>query len=247
MNDKRSLLSARHAILGTISLVAVLSLALMPDSESPRAKEEPPEVTHDGLHRVQDSKAAIGYIKPDADFGAYNRLLILDCHVAFKKNWQRDKNREATTLSQRVKDSDMERIKEDMANLFLEVFVEELDTKGGYEVVDKIGEDVLIIRPAIIDLDITAPDLGRDTGRSRTFTSSAGAATIYIELYDSVTSEILARAVDRKGARDTGWMTWSNRVSNSAEARRILRRWASLLRERLDEYHDGKAGSAPGP
>jgi hypothetical protein len=162
--------------------------------------------------------------------------MILDCHVAFKKNWQRDQNRDRKSVSNRASDSDMERIKEDMAQVFQEVFVEELDTQGGYQVVDEVGDDVLIIRPAIIDLDVTAPDTG-SASRSRTFTSSAGAATLYVELYDSVTGEILARAIDRKAARDYGHMTWSNRVSNSAEAKRVLRQWAGLLRQRLDEVH----------
>lgn len=235
------LLTTRHATLGTSSLVLILFLASMSYSQSLQAKEEPPEVSHDGLHRLHDTKVALAYAKPDADFSVYNRLLILDCHVAFKKNWQRDHNRSYKSVSDRVSDSDMERIKEDMAQAFQEVFIEELDTQGGYQVVDEVGDDVLIIRAAIIDLDVTAPDLGKSTGRSRTFTSSAGAATLYIELYDSVTSEILARAIDRKAARDSGHMTWSNQVRNSADAKRVLRQWAGLLRQRLDELH-GKGG-----
>ncbi len=127
-----------------------------------------------------------------------------------------------------------------MAQVFREVFVEELDTEGDYQVVDEIGDDVMIIRPAIIDLDVTAPDTG-GAGRSRTYTSSAGAATLYVELYDSVTGEILARAIDRKAGRGYGHLRWSNRVSNSAEAKRVLREWAGLLRQRLDEVH-GKGG-----
>jgi hypothetical protein len=64
----------------------------MPYSESLQAKEEPPEISHDGLHRLHDTKVALAYAKPDADFSVYNRLVILDCHVAFKKNSQRDQN-----------------------------------------------------------------------------------------------------------------------------------------------------------
>jgi len=85
-------LSARHATLGTMSLIFVLFLAFLPYSESLQAKEEPPEISHDGLHRLHDTKVALAYAKPDADFSVYNRLVILDCHVAFKKNSQRDQN-----------------------------------------------------------------------------------------------------------------------------------------------------------
>lgn len=64
----------------------------MPYSGLVQAKEEPPEISQDGLHRLHDTGVAQPYAKPDADFSVYNRLVILDCHVAFKKNSQRDQN-----------------------------------------------------------------------------------------------------------------------------------------------------------
>ena len=124
-----------------------------------------------------------------------------------------------------------------MAEAFREVFIEELTENDGYELVDAPAEGVLLIRPAIIDLEASAPDT-RSAGRSYTFVDSAGAATLYIELYDSVTGEILARAVDRKADRSHGTMQWASQVSNRSDAKRILRTWAGWLRERMDEIHD---------
>ncbi|MGI9287827.1 MAG: DUF3313 family protein [Pseudomonadales bacterium] len=233
LND---LLLSKRAILTTDSLMLVLVLTFVSYSGFLGAKEELPEVTHDGLHRLHKTKVALAYQKPEADFSIYHRVLILDCHVAFKKNWQKKQNRERRALSSRISDKDMERIKRDMADVFRDVFVEELDKVGGYQVVDTPANDVLLIRPVIIDLDVTAPDK-MEAGRSRTFTSSAGAATLYLELYDSVSGEILARAIDRKAGRSYGHFQWSSRVRNSAEAKRIVRQWANLLRQRLDEMH----------
>jgi len=191
--------------------------------------------THDGLKQVPDSKVAAAYIDPDADFGTYNKIVILDCHVAFKKNWQRDQKKTGSHVS--VSSSDMEKIKAEVAGLFREVFVEELSKDGGYEIVHSAGDDVLLVRPAIIDLDVTAPDT-MAAGRSRTYTTNSGAATLFVELYDSVTGDILARAADRKSAEKAGgYLSYSNRVTNKADARRMMRSWAKLLRERLDEFH----------
>ena len=64
--------------------------------------------------------------------------------------------------------------------------------------------------------------------------------TLYLEIFDSVTGQILARVVDRGEDRGMGRIEWQNAVTNKAEADRILRRWASALRARLDEVH-GKA------
>lgn len=191
--------------------------------------------THDGLVLVPDRKVAAAYADPEADFGIYNKIMILDCYVAFKKDWQRDQKRTGSRIS--VSSNDMDRIKAGVAELFREVFTEELSKDGGYEIVDTAGDDVLLVRPAIIDLDVEAPDLGT-AGRTRTYTTTAGAATLFIELYDSVTGDILARAADRKEARTMGgYLTYSNRVTNTADARRMMRKWAKLLRERLDEFH----------
>ena len=59
----------------------------------------------------------------------------------------------------RVSTRDMDRMKADVAAAFKKVFTEELQTKGGYEVVDTAAQDVLVLRPAIINLQVTAPDL----------------------------------------------------------------------------------------
>jgi len=233
-------LRIRFAGMCAVTTAIALALTLTPQQDLRAADDDIPEFTHDGLQRVIDSKAALAYIKPGADFSTYDRFMILDCYVAFKKDWQKDYNRDQRSASGRVSDKDMERIRNDMADVFREVFVEELSQNDGYELVDAPASNVLLIRPAIIDLVASAPDTG-SVGRSYTFVNSAGAATLYIELYDSVSGEILARAIDRKADRSHGTMQWATRVSGRADAKRILRTWAGWLRERMDEVH-GKAG-----
>jgi hypothetical protein len=218
MKSSVSLLTA--AFLGALSMVAPNpALGL--------------ETSFDGLERVESRRIAIAYLAPDADFGVFTRVKILEPTVAFRANWQRDQNRNRT---RNISTRDMERIKADVASLFLEVFEQRL-TSGGYEVTDKVGDDVLIVQPAIIDLDIAAPDT-RSGSSQRTFTASAGAATIYVELFDAATGQIIGRGADRQASRVTGgFMTWSNRVTNRAEARTVLQRWADALVSFLDEQY----------
>lgn len=194
-----------------------------------------PAVSHDGLALRPGKVAKVLYVRPGVDFSRYKRIAILDCAVAFRKDWDRDQR----SSGNRVTQKDMDRIKSDLSAEFLKVFTDELQGKGGYEIVTTGADDVLVLRPAIMDLDITAPDT-MSAGRSYTLTESAGAMTLYLEVYDSVTSQILARAIDRETSRGMGRIQWSNRVTNQREADRILRRWASALREQLDAVH-GKA------
>jgi hypothetical protein len=204
-------------------------------------KEELPEVTEDGLHRVHDSRAAIVYAQPGADLSGYRQVQLLDAQVAFKKNWERDQ-RSSSASSLRISSKDIEEIKNDLAQEFRKVFQEVLDSNG-YTVVDAAGDDVLLIRPAIINLDVNAPDT-MSAGRSRTYTYSAGEMTLYVELYDSVTGDLIAKAMDRRADRSNdGFYTWTNRVTNKAAADRILKGWADILVEALNEARATPAGA----
>ena len=95
-------------------------------------------------------------------------------------------------------------------------------------------DDVLILIPALIDLQITAPDV-KTAGRVDQYVTSAGSATLYLEMYDSVSGEILARLIDRRNMQNYGAARWANSVTNRADATRMFRRWASLLRQAMDE------------
>ena len=217
----------------TLSIVLVLSLSAG-YSQQLSAKDKLPEVSHDGLHLQKHTKLRAFYLKPGATLDQYNKVALLDCYVAFKKNWQRDYNEEVIGLERRVTTKDMDRIKKQVAGEFNKVFTKELQTEGGYQIVNNAADDVLVLRPAIINLVVSAPDT-MSPGMSTTFVASAGEMTLYLELYDSVTSDIIARIIDPEEARDGGIAEIGNTVTNTADADRIMRRWADILRSHLGE------------
>ena len=220
-----------HIMLKMRQWLVLAPILVMPAAL--QAEEHEADTTWDGLVAVEDSNVAAAFIDPDADFGVFERVSILEPFVAFRSNWKRDQNR---SRSRNVRASDVERIKGDVANLFMDVFVERLEA-AGYEVVNEVDEDVLILRPAVIDLDITAPDVPR-AGRSRTYTANTGAATLFLELFDAYSGDLIGRAVDRRGARSTGgFAIRSNRVTNRADARRVFVRWADTLVEFLGQHY----------
>jgi len=203
------------------------------------AKSSPPEVTEEGLLLVKDSKLALVYAAPGASLEGYKRIILLDAHVAFKKNWQRDQNRNSV---RRVSDKDMEKMKTRLVTEFNEVFTEVLQEDGGYEIVGEAAEDVLILRPAIINLDVIAPDTMASTG-SRSYAESAGEMTLYLEVFDSQTNALIAKGMDRQHDRSSGWMTYQSSVSNRSAAKRILKGWAEVLRDALDEANTATKGN----
>jgi hypothetical protein len=198
-----------------------------------KSKKEIPEYTVEGLKLIPNTKnLALVWAEPGADLAQYNRVYLTEPYVAFKKNWKREQNRG----SLKVSSSDMERIKKAVSELFLEVFTEELKT-AGYELADGRAEDVLIVKAAIIDLNVNAPDT-RNAGRSNTFTTNAGSMTLYLELYDSETDDLLAKALDPTADRESSYMQWQTSVANRAAAKRMMKPWAKALREGLDSSRE---------
>lgn len=195
---------------------------------------EAPQVSPEGMKLKVSERSTIAYKKEGVNFGEYTQVQILPSQVAFKKNWQRDYNRDQTSLSTRIKDDDVLKIKSYVAKLFDEVFKEEFAKKGDSPLVNKAGTGTLIIKPAIINLDVNAPDV-RTATRSKTYVTEAGQATLYLEMYDGVSGEILARIVDTEIVGNYSYAKWATRASNTADVKRTIRKWAKKLREKYDQ------------
>ncbi|MBA6412516.1 DUF3313 family protein [Parahaliea sp. F7430] len=195
-----------------------------------------PVITHDGLHSVPSKSFDAMYRKPDVDISAYRAIGLAPCSVSFRNNWLRDQNRSRLDLSNRVTQKHVDQIKEHLSAACEQHFRKALLSDPAYHLVDDFsqGEAVLVLRPSIIDLDINAPDL-RSSTRQTTYTTSAGEMTLSLDLVDATSNEVLGRVVDRKRAVDHHRLQWTNSVTNSAEANRMLRSWALRLRAALDE------------
>ena len=196
------------------------------------ANEPPPEATYDGLHLYKQTKQRIAYVRPGATFTQYKRLAVYDCYVEFSKEWVEHYNRDQSDPSRQIRASDIERAKKALQDDFTKIFTEELQQRGRYQVTDTPGPDVLILRPALINIQVSAPDL-ISPGRSATFVQSAGTMTIYLELWDSASNTILARVIDAK-VDPSVYGQRSSSVTNRAAADRMMRSWADELRSRLD-------------
>jgi hypothetical protein len=217
------------------SIAAVLSLVF---AATVAADTGLPEVSHDGLHLMKDTKLRAVYMKPGANLKDYNKVALLATYVAFNKNWQRDQNDEAMDLSDMITDQDMNKIRTELAAEFNKVFTDVL-TKAGYQMVTTGGSGVLIVRPAIINLEVTAPDT-MSAGMEQNFSASAGQMTLYMELLDGKTGDIIARIIDPEAAGGE-FAEVRNSVTNLAAADEVLRRWATILSNHLGAAYGANA------
>jgi hypothetical protein len=220
--------------LSVIALVTSMAIGCAATNST-----DAPQVSPEGMELKKSTRSTIAYKKAGVDFSEYDKVQILPSAVAFKKNWKRDYNRDQVTLSSRVNDDDVIRIKADVAKLFDEVFKEELGKDAKFPIVDKVSSNTLVIRPAIVNLDVAAPDV-RSAANVKTYANDAGQATLFLEFYDGVSGEILARVVSAAVAGDNSYYQWATRVSNRADAKRMIRKWAKALRTKYDENHIAK-------
>jgi hypothetical protein len=226
---RRALLAAMKAVLTGAILVLMMPGAGM--------AQQPPQ-EWDGLVRVKNKSIDHVYVRPNVEFKAYKRVLIAPVHVAMDKNW--DPNSGQIGLQGGLSSADVQRIREELAKMFRDVFADHL-SKAGYPVVETSGDDVLLVEPALINVYITAPN--SSSGATRSYTMDAGRMTLVMQLADSVTAQMLARVVDTTEGLNTQGMQWSTSLANSAEARKAVGQWADALRKALDKINgktDGK-------
>ena len=178
------------------------------------------------------TKQRLVWVKPGAKFSQYDRVMILDCSVAMQKDWKQNYNLSVgTDLDRQVTDADVQHIESTLAAEFKKVFTTELQ-KGGYQVTNSPAPDVLLLRPAIIDVQVTAPDL-MTAMMDVNVISSAGSGTFYLELWDPSTHTLLARAMDAEPDQQQ-FAQQANSVTNLQAADIILRKWSDDLVSHLD-------------
>jgi hypothetical protein len=242
MPDVREKMMTARFLGGTVArtLFACLFLLL---AAAPATAEDPqyPAVSPDGLQLRKTLEYGAVYLKQGADFSQYKSVGLLQCYVAFAKDWAKDYNQNEADLSEQVTPDDEARIKNGLSDAFNKVFVAELGRNGDFQIVTTQGPGVLMLRPSLLNVVVTAPDVNSPTP-SADIVASAGQMTLYLELWDGGTSTLLARVIDTEADRSTGGMAQdANSVTNRAAADIILKNWADRLRKALDAAR----GAAP--
>ncbi len=189
------------------------------------------ETTFDGLVEVRNSRADQAWARPGIDLSGYSKVMLVNAGIEYRPA------KATGTASARRSQTEFpvpEEARQRFRALVDETFAEELARSERFEVVTEPGEDVLLIRGALLDVVSFVPP--ETVGRSDVYLDAVGEVTLVLEIRDSLSNAVLARAVDRRSAERVGGnLQKSNRVTNTAEVRRLIRYWARLLRTRLDE------------
>ncbi len=162
---------------------------------------------------IGNSNVDSAYIATDADFSQYDRLLVDDMGIFFP-------------ASVRMSEEELARIRQ----IFRESFMKELSE---YEITREPGPGMLRVTASLVDLrDATyseIPNLRRDMRDA----ARPGALLFLMELRDSGTDRVLARAGDSDTA--PRFASGENPEPDWTAVESAAQRWAALFRAFLDQ------------
>ena len=216
--------------IGPLSLLILIGLLISCESTSPTIQSSTnAEVTYDGLVRVDNSVLDAVWIRPGIDLSKYDQLMLVGAGIRYRSVPETNRLR-MTNATEFPLDQRQRRLIEESVQ---KVFREELAKSQRFEIVQQPSSRVLALTGALIDVVSFVPP--RRAGRTSYYLSQLGAATLVLELSDSMSGQVLARAIDGRGIdvqfQNPGGV---NPVSNRFELEQELDRWADVIRNGLE-------------
>jgi hypothetical protein len=171
------------------------------------------ETTTQSFRVVKNRSVEAGYIAVDADFSKYSRLLGRDMGIFYPSG---------VPLSE----PDIQRIRQIFRTAFL-------DQLAGYEIVTEPGPDVMAVEASLIDMRSgtyqDVPGMRVELGDI----AQPGELVFLMELKDSQTGRVLARAAD--SARSPTIATGGGTTTDWQSVEDAASHWATLFRRFLDD------------
>jgi len=214
------------------AVFAILALAMAGCASKPATVQTGPdaEVSFDGLHLVDNSVFKVAWAEPDADWARYDQFIPGGAIYEFRAV-KKGNNTYSARSNQRefwIDDASREKLQEETAA----IFKEEMAKSERFTLTDTPEANVLIIRGALHDIvSNVPPDI---VGRGEIYLASVGEATLILEAVDSLSGEVIFRAVERRAAGPSTGGVRANSVTTWSEVRRMLRRWATTLQQGMD-------------
>ncbi len=185
------------------------------------------EMSADGLAKVNNARVSAAWIRPGIDLSSYDKIMLISAGIQYRS--VREVNR--LNLSRASEFPLDQRQRELIEASVREVFNEEMAKIQRFEIVGEAGPDTLALTGMFVDVTSFVPPT--NLGRVDYYLSQLGEATLILELSDSMSGQVLARATDRR-VIEPAFVTESSPVSNRFELRRELDRWADDIREGLE-------------
>lgn len=181
-----------------------------------------------GLEPVHMKGMDIAYLRPGAEFGRYDQVLLEPIAVEFAPEWEPLRPGSPFPISQR----DLEELRKDVGEPLRDNFVRTIEQGGKYPLVEQPGPGVVRVRLRVVDVRLNAPNV-EATARLEQWARSAGEMTLVAELVDAESGALLGRIIDRWIDPDGPlerytWVDNNRAIGDAAED------WAGAIRRHLE-------------
>lgn len=189
----------------------------------------------DGLEEVPDEVFTQAWQRPGEDLSGFSRIRFQAGGMAYlDPNRARRRSSSVRRGSREYEPSAKD--KRAFETLFAEEFSERFRSIRGYRIVADVDPDTLVVRTALVNIDLSA--MGDPITNTESLELEAqGGATLIVELYDGADQTLLARWIDARGVQlaPLGGSVQPSR-SNMVLAgwRRLAGRWAAQVTGRLE-------------
>lgn len=218
-----------------LMLLATVACMIFLFSVSAANATENADATFDGLVPITVEGLDKTWARQDADLSKYTKIMLEKAEIQYRPTkaaaLQYDK-----PLSQ-VEYPVSEEGKAFLEQLLVDTFKQELGKSEMFSLVQAAGPDVLKVRISLLDVVSMVPP--ERSEKSPIFLDSIGEATLVLELYDSQSNAILARATDRGAAESPAWKMTSSTAQTDPEVQELVATWASILRSELEAVKQG--------
>ena len=171
------------------------------------------EVTR--YRKVTESTVDSAYVQPGVDFSRYSRLLPVPLEIYFVEGRAAPESEDLVRIRQ----------------IFRTAFLGEIG--DDFPIVQEPGSDVLGVRASLVDLELSSETGDLPVGSPAAGIVASGKLSFFMELTDSMTGEVLARAGDQEKTDSTISTVAAERDWGRVET--AAQHWARLFKNFLDE------------
>lgn len=182
------------------------------------------EVTNEGLHRVDTRIMEAAWVQPDLDLGRYSKIFFMPATVVFRDIRRRYNARNTNIEEFPISDDNKAYFQE----TFGKTFHDHIQHVEPFDMSVQVGRDVLMVQGFLLDVVSGVPPAV--VGRTGTLIKRPWEATLVLEIRDSMSDTLLARAVNRQrvdGRFDFAEIPRATLLT--------MRSWSELLGSRLEE------------
>ena len=178
----------------------------------------------EGLVAVQSSVFDEVQARPGIDLSNYDSVMFDDVELAFRTP---DRSKQEFPLSAQQK--------ADFHAALHEAFATEFGRMTSPKLVSQSGPNVLRLDVRVQDISASVPPRtsGR-VGRAAVFLEALGEVTLVLEIFDSESGEILARAIDKAALEGAGMRDGSDMLTKWDGIAELCAHWSETTRERLE-------------